>query len=82
MVRGEIERYRGAKGMADDGKARLQLFFGSAEATGQRIQSGVTRRPHTSDRGVAGALTVAGIIDQQEGVVGVWITRQDRCPIA
>src|ERR1700693_2866444 len=61
--------------------AERELFLGDAQPLGQRVQRGLRARAGAIDGRVTGVFAVTGIIDEQERVTVVWITRENGRPI-
>src|ERR1700730_9934166 len=80
-MRGEVERHGSAPRMSDYIQARLDLFIEDAEARGQLCHCVVSRGARRSDGGVAFALAVTGIVDEQKGVARLSILRDEPGPI-
>jgi len=72
---------RKAKRVANRAQARVQVFPGKTEPFRQHVQRGITRRAHVCDGGIALALSITWIVDEQERVVRIRIPGKNRRPI-
>src|SRR5450631_1250533 len=77
----EIERGRRAKRMTHRVEPRLQCYQLRPEPSGQSDQRPIGGGSRVRDIGPAFALSVAGIIDEQEGIARDLIPRRERQPI-
>src|SRR4030088_857094 len=80
-MRGEVERHGSAPRMSDYIQARLDLFIEDSEGRGQLCHCVVSRGARSGDGGVAFALAVTGIVDEQKGVARLPILRDEPGPI-
>src|SRR3954447_13346676 len=81
MVRGKIDRNRGAERMANGAKVGFQFFLGQSQLFCHSIQSRIGRGARACDGGVTLTFSVAGIIQEEKCIVRIWITRENCRPV-
>src|SRR5438477_12743793 len=81
MVRGKIDRNRGAERVANSAEVRFQFFLGKSQAFCHSVQSRIGRGARACDADVTLTLSVAGIIQEEKCIVRIWITRENCRPV-